>query len=78
MSTETQEAAMTGEGRALLTDGERKVLRGEGDPESNYEYKVKSLVRNRIRKRLGQDIEILEEHFEEGYEMVQEEVCNDE
>lgn len=77
MSIEEQHTVMTGEGRALLTESERKVLADEADATTNYEYKVRSLVRNRVRKQLGQDIEILEEHFPEVYEMVHQEVCED-
>jgi hypothetical protein len=61
---------MTDEGRALLTDREREVLAGEADVSDNYEYKVQSIVRNRIKKNLGDDIEFLKENFPEAYELV--------
>jgi len=61
---------MTDEGRALLTDREREVLAGEADVSDNYRYKVQSIVRNRIKKSLGDDIELLQEHFPEAYELV--------
>jgi hypothetical protein len=68
---------MSEEGRALLTDREREIISGEADVSDNYEYKVRSIVRNRIRKRLGNDVEFLEREFPEVYEMVVEEVCDD-
>lgn len=68
---------MSEEGRALLTDREREIISGEADVSDNYEYKVRSIVRNRVRKRLGDDVEFLEEHFPEVYELVVEGVCED-
>jgi len=68
---------MTEEGRALLTEAERDILAGEKDVSDNYEYKVQSLVRNRVKKKLGDDIDVLREHFPEVYEMVVDEVCDD-
>jgi len=68
---------MSEEGRALLTDREREIISGEADVSDNYEYKVRSIVRNRIRKHLGDDVEFLAEHFEEVHDLVVEEVCED-
>jgi len=68
---------MSEEGRALLTDREKEIISGEADVTDNYRYKVTSIVRNRIRKQLGKDIEFLEEHFEEAHKMVEEVVCGD-
>lgn len=68
---------MSDEGRALLTEREREIVRGEADVSDNYEYKVRSIIRNRVRKKLGEDIETLEEHFPEVYEMVIEEICEE-
>lgn len=66
---------MSEEGRALLTKSEREILSGERDVKDNYEYKVRSLVRVRVRKKFGRDVEILREHFPEVFEMIEEEVC---
>ena len=74
--TETADV-MSEEGRALLTDREREIISGEADVSDNYEYKVRSVVRNRIRKRLGDDVEFLAEHFPEVHEMIVNEVCDD-
>lgn len=69
---------MTEEGRALLTEAEREIIAGEReDASDNYEYKVRSLVRNRVRKKFGDDVELLKQHFPEVYEMVVKEVCED-
>lgn len=77
MATPEREELMSEEGRALVTDREREIISGDADVSDNYEYKVKSTVRNRIRKRLGDDVEFLEEHFPEAYKMVIDEVCED-
>lgn len=66
---------MTEEGRALLTDREREILAGEADVSDNYRYKVQSIVRNRVRKHLGDDIKFLEEHFPEVHQLVVQEAC---
>ncbi len=66
---------MADEGRALLTEREREILRGDADVKDNYRYKVESIVRNRLRKRLQDDVEFLEEHFTEGHEIVEEVCC---
>ncbi|MFC6837229.1 hypothetical protein [Halomarina ordinaria] len=66
---------MTDEGRALLTVRERDILSGEADVSDNYRYKVQSIVRTRIRKHLGEDIEFLREFFPEVYDIAITEVC---
>ena len=77
MAAPEREELMSEEGRALVPDREREIISGDADVSDNYEYKVKSTVRNRIRKRLGDDVEFLEEHFPEAYDMVIDEVCED-
>lgn len=67
--------SMAEEGRALLTKRERQILSGEADVKDNYEYKVQSIVRQRVKKRLGDDLDFLKEHFPEVYELVIQEVC---
>jgi len=74
--SETREL-MSEEGRALLTDREREIISGDADVSDNYEYKTRSVVRNRVRKRLGDDVEFLREYFPEVYEMVVEEIDDD-
>jgi len=77
MATAETDGTMSEEGRALLTEREREIISGEADVTDNYRYKVQSIVRNRIRKHLGDDVEFLEEHFEEAYELAVKEVCVD-
>lgn len=70
---------MTDEGRALMTEREREIIAGNAeDVSDNYRYKVKSLVRNRVRKRFGEDVAVLREHFPEVFAMLEEDVCDDE
>jgi hypothetical protein len=76
MAVEETHPAMTDEGRALLTEREREILAGDADVSDNYQYKVESLVRNRIRKHLADDIEFLYEHFPEAYELAVDEACS--
>jgi hypothetical protein len=70
--------AMSDEGRALLTDREREIITDDADVTDNYEYKVKSIIRNRIRKRLADDVALLEEHFSEAHELVTDAACQEE
>ena len=78
MPTNEIDDAMADEGRALLTEREKEILSGEAEVSDNYEYKVKSIVRNRIRKNIGEDVEVLADHLPEVYELLQSEVCEDE
>ena len=64
---------VTDEGRALLTEREREIISGKADVSDNYRYKVESIIRNRVRKHFREDLEVLEEHFPEVYELVLEE-----
>lgn len=75
MAADATQEKMSDEGRALLTDREKEIISEEAEVNTNYEYKVRSVVRNRVRKRLGDDVEFLEEHFPEVYEIAIEEVC---
>ena len=77
MATAEQKAAMTDEGRALLTERERQILSGKADVSDNYRYKVESTVRVRIRNSLGKDVSCLQEHFQEAYELVREVACDE-
>lgn len=78
MATNRTDAQMAEEGRALLTDSERAILSKEKDVTDNYRYKAKSIVRVRVRRRFAEDIDILREHFPEVYELIHDEVCDDE
>lgn len=63
--------------RALLTDTESEILRGERDVKDNYKYSVQSRVRSRIQKKLGEDVGVLREHEPDIFSVVQEIVCVD-
>jgi hypothetical protein len=61
--------------RALLTDREREIIRGEDeDVEKQYRYETISRVRSRIQERLAADVEALAEH-DELLDEVREIVC---
>lgn len=77
MAAQDTFAVMSEEGRALLTDREKEIISGEADVSDNYQYKVESIVRNRVRKRLEDDVKFLEEHFPEVHELVTETVCKE-
>ncbi|PSP80158.1 hypothetical protein BRC81_02920 [Halobacteriales archaeon QS_1_68_20] len=68
---------MSDEGRALLTEREREIISGEADVTDNYRYKVESTVRNRVKKKLADDVEVLKEHLPDVHELVIEKVCGD-
>jgi len=63
--------------RALMTDRQREVLRGEADVTYNYRKKVESEVRSRIRERLAEDVEVLAESQPDLYEELQAVVCDE-
>lgn len=75
MSVDATSTIMSDEGRALLTEREREIIAGNADVSDNYQYKVESTVRNRIKKRLGDDVDFLETNFPKAYKLVIEEVC---
>lgn len=65
------------EQRALLTDTERKILSGEKDVKDNYRYSVESRVRTRLRNRLTNDVDLLQENQPDLYEILRDTVCED-
>lgn len=61
-----------GEGRSLLTDREREILRAGRDAEGHTETRWHN-VRHRARERvqeLPEDLEVLAEHYPELFERV--------
>ena len=60
--------------RALLTDREREILRGEADVSESYRYRVVSRVRKKIR-RLERDVELLEAHHETLHSELRVAIC---
>jgi len=59
---------MADERRALLTEREREILRGDADVTDNYRYSVESRVRTRLRERLEEDIQLLLNNYPEIYD----------
>jgi hypothetical protein len=55
--------------RGLLTDMERKALRGELE-DANQRSTYISRVRTRLEDRVGEDVEILREHQPELFELL--------
>jgi len=65
--------------RALLTEREREVLRGDADDVEDlerYQSKVKSRLKNRV-PRLLSDLELLDSYAPEVSEEIREDVCPD-
>lgn len=56
------------ERRALLTDSERAILRGEKDVSEKYYYVVVTRVRGKI-ERLNEDLSALDHHDSLGDEL---------
>ena len=61
--------------RALLTDREREILRGEADVSESYRYRVVSRVRKKIQ-RLEDDVELLETHHETLHSELRTAICD--
>lgn len=75
MDIDGQRSMAEDERRALLTDGERAILRGEKDVSEKYYYVVVTRVRNKI-KRLDADLDALDHHNSLGDEL-REVVCEE-
>lgn len=59
--------------RGLLTDMERKALKGEiDDPNQRSTYTAR--VRQRLEERVGEDAQILRKHQPELYELLCEQI----
>lgn len=59
--------------RGLLTDMERKALRGEVD-DANQRSTYIARVKHRLDERVEEDVRILREHQPELFEMLREQV----
>jgi len=55
--------------RGLLTDMERKALKGELD-DANQRSTYIARVRTRLEERVGEDVQILQEYQPELFEML--------
>jgi hypothetical protein len=62
--------------RALLTDREREILKGEADVSDNYRYKVESVTRQRVRA-IERDAEVLRENYPKIFQELRDIVCKE-
>ena len=62
--------------RALLTERDRELIRGETDNESRR-YQAISEVRSRVQDNLSEDVELLEEHHPKLLSEIREVVCDE-
>lgn len=65
------------DGRALLTDRDRKQLAHGPDVSDQEHYQAVSRVRRRVRENLGEDIAILVENHDGLLEEVRDVVCQE-
>jgi hypothetical protein len=70
---ESNESSKSDIPRALLTDSERRHIKGETKKQRRYE--AVSRVRTRINSELTTDVEILREHHPELFDELREVVC---
>lgn len=75
MAENTQ--ARMGRYRALMTDTDRGHISGASNPTQDQKDQAIYRVRQRIRKELSKDIEILAEERPDVLEELREEVCED-
>jgi len=76
MDTAERQAMADDEYRAILTDREAEILRGEADVTEKYYYRVVTRVRDKIGK-LGSDLEVLDENHDTLGDELRDTVCED-
>lgn len=62
MATTESQAMPEKDYRALLTEREREILRGDADVSEKYYYRVVTRVRAKIEKLVDEDLSALERH----------------
>ena len=60
--------------RGLLTSREREILSGDEEVSASYHSRIQTRIRNKIQ-RLGDDLEILQDHEPDLAEDLQETLC---
>jgi len=75
MANAKQPAMADKDYRAILTDREKEILRGEADVTEKYYYRVVTRVRRKIEE-LDEDLKILDDHDSLGDEL-RDIVCDD-
>lgn len=75
MATAEQPPMPDKEYRAILTDREKEILRGEADVSESYYYRVVTRVRQKI-EQLDEDLALLDEHHDTLGEEMRDVVCD--
>lgn len=76
METETELSMAEDERRALLTEDEAAILRGEKDVSEKYYYVVVTRARKKIQRLADDDLDALDHHDSLGDEL-REAVCKE-
>lgn len=76
MATAEQSPMPEKDYRAILTDREKEILRGEADVSEKYYYRVVTRVRKKI-EQVEEDLEVLDENHDSLGEELREVVCSD-
>ena len=63
--------------RALLTERELEILRGEADVADSYRYRVIARVRRKIERVREVDLPVLDEHHDTLGDELRDAVCED-
>ena len=77
MAMATEQAAVMGRRRAMLTDRERELLAASHLEDENLRYQAVSRIRNKIEDELPRDVELLEEHHPDLLTELRDVVCED-
>ena len=72
----SEEVPKVTNGRALMTDRDRRQIAREGDVEDNEHYQAVSRVRRRIRENFGEDIALLTKHHQGLLQEIQDISCD--
>lgn len=76
MATAEQPSMPEKDYRAILTDREKEILRGEAEVSEKYYYRVVTRVRQKI-EQLEEDLAVLDENHDTLGEEMREIVCDD-
>lgn len=63
--------------RAILTDREKEILRGEADVSEKYYYRVVTRVRQKV-EQVEEDLRVLDENHDTLGDELRDIVCDDE
>ena len=72
----TEQPPMADDYRAILTDREKEILRGEADVSEKYYYRVISRVRDKV-EAVEDDLAILDEHHDTLGDELRDIVCDE-